>query len=220
MAKKHKRRVGIGSVAPNPDVKSGVHVSVVANSTTIATEYNIHDVPMDKKPRNMPPTASPSDVPKEDNPQPQRPKRKQVFFPPAPILHNNNLFNYDQGASVMMDTFSAHLDTLQSTILKQQYHEDVGKACRCGATTAPYRCEECFDPLMLCQACIVLAHVHVPFHHIGEWSGTHFNRTSLFALGATLRLGHRGDQCRHCLPEPGRANVIVHTNGIHQVRIE
>ena len=120
----------------------------------------------------------------------------------------------------MMDTFSAHLETLQSIILSQQYHEDVGKACRCGATTAPYRCEECFDPPMLCQTCIVSAHVHAPFHHIGEWAGTHFNRTSLFALGATLCLGHHGNQCRHRTPEPGRTTVIVHTNGIHQVRIE
>jgi hypothetical protein len=119
-----------------------------------------------------------------------------------------------------MDIFAAHLDTLQSIILSHQYHQDVNKKCPCGAETASYRCEECFDPPMLCKSCIISAHIKTPLHHIGEWSGTHFNRTSLFALGASLCLGHSGDKCRHRLPGPGRSTVVVHTNGIHQVRIE
>jgi hypothetical protein len=92
----------------------------------------------------------------------------------------------------MMDIFAAHLDTLQSIILSHQYHQDVNKKCPCGAETASYRCEEYFDPPMLCKSCIISAHIKTPLHHIGEWSGTHFNRTSLFALGASLCLGHSG----------------------------
>ena len=76
------------------------------------------------------------------------------------------------------------------------------------------------DPPMLRKSCIISAHVKAPLHHIGKWSGTHFNCTSLFALGASLCLGHSGDKCRHRLPGPGRGTVVVHTNGIHQVCIE
>jgi hypothetical protein len=120
----------------------------------------------------------------------------------------------------MMDIFSAHFGSLQSAILSHQYHEDVGKACRCGAETAPFRCEECFNPQMLCCSCIVSAHAQSPFHHISEWQDTHFNRTSLFKLGASICLGHLGDDCRHRLPGLGRTMVIVHTNGIHRVRVQ
>ena len=83
MTNKRKRRVGVGSVAPSTDVNAGVHVSAVANPSTIAAEYHLHDVPKAKKPRNTTPTASPSDAPLEDDPQPQKAKRKQVHFFPA-----------------------------------------------------------------------------------------------------------------------------------------
>lgn len=120
----------------------------------------------------------------------------------------------------MMDIFTAHLNTLQSIILSHQYHQDVNKKCPCGAETTSYRCEECFDAPMLCKSCIISAHIKTPLHHIGEWSGTHFNHISLFTLSALLCLGHSGDKCRHYLPGPGCSTIVVHTNGIHQVHIK
>jgi CxC2 like cysteine cluster associated with KDZ transposases len=120
----------------------------------------------------------------------------------------------------MMDHFFPHFDTLQAAILSIHYHKDVGGACSCGTATAPYQCEECFQPQMFCRSCIISTHIQHPFHHIGEWCGMYFKRTSLFALGAVLCLGHRGKKCRNRLPGPGRNSVIVHTNGIHHVSIE
>jgi hypothetical protein len=121
---------------------------------------------------------------------------------------------------VMMEHFAPHFDTLQAAILSTHYHKDVGGRCSCGSETAPYKCEECFLPRMLCYTCIVSTHVQHPFHHIGEWSGTHFKRTSLHTLGAAIYLGHCGEKCKNRLPGPGRNTVIVHTNGIHHVCIE
>jgi hypothetical protein len=56
----------------------------------------------------------------------------------------------------MMDISSTCFDALQSAVLSHQYHEDVGKACRCGAEAAPYRCEECFDPHAPRHSCVVV----------------------------------------------------------------
>ena len=120
----------------------------------------------------------------------------------------------------MMDHFAPHFDMLQAAILSTNYHNDIGSRCSCGSKSAPYKCEECFHPRMLCQTCIISTHVQYPFHHISEWSGTHFKCTSLSSIGAALCLGHHGEKCRNHLPGPGRNSVIVHTNGIHQVCIE
>lgn len=120
----------------------------------------------------------------------------------------------------MMELFAGHFDTLQGAILSTHYHEDVGTSCSCGREPAPYKCEECFHSRMLCKACILSTHIQHPFHHIGEWSGTHFKRTSLSSIGAVICVGHRGEKCRNRLPGPGRKTVIVHTNGIHHVCIE
>lgn len=120
----------------------------------------------------------------------------------------------------MMEHFAPHFDMLQDAILSIHDHVGVGPKCSCGVEPAPYKCEECFHPLMLCKTCIISTHTQHPFHHIGEWTGTHFQRISLSSIGAVLHLGHRGEKCKNRLPVSGRNTVIVHTNGIHRVCVD
>lgn len=120
----------------------------------------------------------------------------------------------------MMELFAPHFVALQGAIFSTHYHNDIGGRCSCDSEPALFKCEECFQPRMLCKACIISTHVQQPFHHIGEWSGTHFKRISLSSIGAVIRLGHHGEKCRNRLPGSGRDTVIVHTNGIHRVCIE
>lgn len=120
----------------------------------------------------------------------------------------------------MMKAFAAHFDELQSAILFTEHHERLGKNCRCGASPATFRCPECFQTHLLCKTCILAAHVHLPFHHVQEWTGAYFKRTSLATLGATIPLCHRGQSCPNRLPSRGRPTVVVHVNGIHNVHIQ
>ncbi|KAF8233889.1 hypothetical protein L208DRAFT_1264885, partial [Tricholoma matsutake] len=124
------------------------------------------------------------------------------------------------GASIMMEIFGPHLNTLQTKILSSQYHKDIGGKCPCGTNSAPYQCEECFQPRMLCQSCITSTHTQLLYHHIGEWSGAHFQCTSLFSLSAALCLGHNGEKCWNHVPGPRHNSVVIHTNSVHHVRID
>ena len=52
MMNKGKRRTGIGRLNPNFDANIAVHISTVANPSTIATDYILQDRPKEKKTRN------------------------------------------------------------------------------------------------------------------------------------------------------------------------
>ncbi|KDQ48911.1 hypothetical protein JAAARDRAFT_144255, partial [Jaapia argillacea MUCL 33604] len=52
----------------------------------------------------------------------------------------------------------------------------------CSGPTALYHCEECRNPSLLCQSCIVATHVHNLFHRIMYWLGGHFKKTTLHEL--------------------------------------
>lgn len=120
----------------------------------------------------------------------------------------------------MMAIFSEHFDELQHAILSTEYHEDLGKKCRCGDDSAVFRCPECFHSHLLCRTCILATHINIPFHYIQEWTGTYFKRTSLANLGGIVPLGHSGQSCPNRLPTPGRHIVVVHTNGIHHIHVQ
>ena len=82
-------------------------------------------------------------------------------------------------------------------------------------------CTECFLSCPLCKSCILSSHMQLPFHTIQMWSGTHFIQTSLSILGAIVYLGHHSHPCpNNSILKKGQSTVIVHTNGIHQIRIE
>jgi hypothetical protein len=78
MMNKRICHTGIGGMNPNSDGTKSVHISAVASSSTIATDYTLHDRPKEKKNH----TQAPSTMPDGDllDPELQTPKRKQVFL--------------------------------------------------------------------------------------------------------------------------------------------
>ena len=73
---------------------------------------------------------------------------------------------------------------------------------------------------VLCDACIVERHVRHPLHVIEEHTGKFFRQTSLSNLGLKPTLMHDGKKCPY-VPEGYRGveTLIVHTNGIHKLRV-
>ena len=123
----------------------------------------------------------------------------------------------------MMKAFTEEKDNIQAAILSNEYQEGIGDPCSCGSDRAVFRCEEdCFETVPLqCQMCIVNHHAWLPFHHIQEWTGKYFKRTSLHDLGARLHLGHSGMPCpNRSSISSGRPFVIVDRNGFHQFILE
>lgn len=52
------------------------------------------------------------------------------------------------------------------------------------------------------------------------WNTTHFEPSSLKALGLVMQLGHSlGTRCINPRPAPGDRFIILHTNGIHDVAL-
>jgi len=113
------------------------------------------------------------------------------------------------------------MTALQAALLAKEYHNDLGKSCKCGSANAKYRRRSCTHGLLRCQPCILSDHHLSAWHHLEEWVGTHFSRTPLYHLGYRLCLGHRGDQCPHRSHTSTMKNtVVVHTNGFHHAAIE
>jgi hypothetical protein len=77
---------------------------------------------------------------------------------------------------------------------------------------------------MMCATCIVRKHDDHPFHHIDEWNGLHFTRTSLMKLGLRLQtdLESGALPCRNVnqVSSPAREIVVLDENGFHHVKIE
>ena len=74
---------------------------------------------------------------------------------------------------------------------------------------------------MHCQDCIIQMHVHLPFHRFLEWKGAHFACTSYGQLNGVYALGHCGEKCPNRERQSqGWLTVIVHTNGVHTMRVE
>jgi hypothetical protein len=69
---KCKHHTGIGGLNPNPESMKAIHISAVANPSTITTSYTLHDQPKDKKPWTKAPSTSLNDIAPE--PKPQTPK--------------------------------------------------------------------------------------------------------------------------------------------------
>ncbi|KAF8326719.1 hypothetical protein F5887DRAFT_899624 [Amanita rubescens] len=120
-----------------------------------------------------------------------------------------------------MEVFSNHFDTLQAAILSKEVDDNVGQICQCHNAVRLYRCMDCLFPPVLCSSCIKDSHATNPFHRIQKWNGCYFDRATLTELRQVIGVGHGGAFCPNRLPESkGRATTVVHTNGIHQIRIE
>lgn len=121
----------------------------------------------------------------------------------------------------MMEMFAAHFDELQAGILETNYSPFTETPCACGSGEKRlYRCEECFLCPTLCRQCIAATHIQHPFHHIQLWTGNYFSRSSLSVVGFSLPLGHNGHPCPNRASGLGRMTTVVHTNGIHKLRVE
>ncbi|KAJ6573571.1 hypothetical protein DFH09DRAFT_1277149 [Mycena vulgaris] len=129
-----------------------------------------------------------------------------------------------QGASVAMGEVTPLLPKIQDCVLETFTHPDIGIPCKCG-NPARFRCvDTCWKSPMSCATCIVRKHDDAPFHHIEEWNGLHFQRTSLNVLGLRLQTDPRSGAvpCRNVNPESGvsRNIVVVAENGFHSVTMD
>lgn len=119
----------------------------------------------------------------------------------------------------------------------RSYYRDVGFCPDCKAAEAPrIRCKECFGQELLCKGCTVKRHSRLPLHRIEvrflfavaqslahslkEWdiaTGS-FKASSLHSLGLRIQLGHA--QGTLCPLTQSRDLVVLHTNGIHRVKVD
>ncbi|TFY54157.1 hypothetical protein EVG20_g9824 [Dentipellis fragilis] len=58
-----------------------------------------------------------------------------------------------------------------------------------------WRCESCFGQPAYCDDCTRQSHLHLPFHRVKNWTGTHFRPAWLSELGVCIQLGHEGHRC-------------------------
>ncbi|KAL0563633.1 hypothetical protein V5O48_018435 [Marasmius crinis-equi] len=85
--------------------------------------------------------------------------------------------------------------------------------------TPVYRCRECFLQDLTCGKCCVRRHWNTPFHRIEQWTGSMFKSCSLASLGLVVQLQHTSGFCTHP-KEAYRHLLIIHSNGIHRVKIQ
>ncbi|KAI6119465.1 hypothetical protein EV401DRAFT_2071463 [Pisolithus croceorrhizus] len=91
----------------------------------------------------------------------------------------------------------------------------------CGTLDPRFRCEDCFGVAMYCQDCVVGKHCQHLLHHLEYWTGSYFERRSLRDLGLRIQLGHRaGDRCYRPRPAARDDFTIIHSNGVHSVKLD
>ncbi|KAG6836334.1 hypothetical protein H0H93_009030 [Arthromyces matolae] len=200
MAKSFKRR-GINARVEDvydeePDVE--LHLAVSRASTRLsATQQE----PSPKRRRVEESEASLQKQPPVAKDAPQPPKQPK---PPR-----------KQGASVTMEEFSASLDDLQNAILSTEHDTRLGQECPCGRAAGLYRCTQCSDSDLMCQECIVHAHLRTPYHFVDRWNGQFFERAFLSDLGMVVHLGHFGHRCPNTeRTYKGRRMVVMDVHGI------
>ncbi|PPQ79259.1 hypothetical protein CVT24_007540 [Panaeolus cyanescens] len=86
---------------------------------------------------------------------------------------------------------------------------------------ALFRCQSCFVPELLCNACTIQRHKNQPLHRIQQWNGTYFVDVSLKSMGLRVQLNHLSPSSTCPVPRTCHVNLIVlHTNGIHEVAFD
>ncbi|KIY60993.1 hypothetical protein CYLTODRAFT_495439, partial [Cylindrobasidium torrendii FP15055 ss-10] len=88
---------------------------------------------------------------------------------------------------------------------------------RCPASTpntAEYRCDSCFGAGLLCEACFLSAHTHLPFHRFEKWNGEGFDRVTARSLGINVVVGH-DDGTRCAEGKVVSKFTILDTGGCH-----
>ncbi|OJT08336.1 hypothetical protein TRAPUB_763 [Trametes pubescens] len=95
--------------------------------------------------------------------------------------------------------------------------------CPCGAkdALAAYRCDDCCDLRLHCEACVVQYHARHPLHRVQRWTGEYFAHVSLKSLGVRVQLGHAlGDPCPRAKPAFGDDFVLLDVMGIHEIGLD
>ena len=119
---------------------------------------------------------------------------------------------------------------IQDALMAGEFLGGGGMPCSCGRSGAKklFRYNDCFQSPLVFAECVMDQHACMPFHWIQQWNGRFFEKLDLSTLGLELNLGHDGRLC----PEPALNRqsreseygdsvsfTVVHTNGIHQCRI-
>jgi CxC2 like cysteine cluster associated with KDZ transposases len=151
-----------------------------------------------------------------------KPRKQQASIASLYMLYATKT---TQSTDATMELLLEHFDAFRAAILAREREPSVGNPCACNKASASaiYRCTECFARGPLCHDCIVGSHQHMPLHWIEKWDGStgKFIKDSLSNLGLVISLGHNARRCPNAIygPESGRLMTIIHTNGIHKMRI-
>jgi hypothetical protein len=123
--------------------------------------------------------------------------------------------------SAHMAPFRNEYQRICNLILVLETDEDIGNECPCGGGgLQSVHCVECCPRMLTCLTCFLAAHQNSPLHCAEVWCSSCFHRQTFSTLGSVLHLGHRGDACplRQMDVTPSKL-VIVHTNGVHTIRL-
>ncbi|KAI6039234.1 hypothetical protein EDC04DRAFT_2568682, partial [Pisolithus marmoratus] len=115
--------------------------------------------------------------------------------------------------------------------LRLESHGEGTRWCICtkASNEAPSKqlfcCEDCYGMELLCEACCLTIHKHLPLHKIQVssscslyWNGMFFDQVTLKQLGLVIQVSHKDMLC-YC-PEHGHTDfIIINVNGIHPVNI-
>ncbi|KAF9495381.1 hypothetical protein BDN71DRAFT_1482663 [Pleurotus eryngii] len=88
-------------------------------------------------------------------------------------------------------------------------------------TDVSYRCTQCFDEHLFCQACTIERHSMHPFHQVEQWNTLFFERCTLQSLGLHVQLGHpTGEQCFKPALLYGDTFIVITSHGLIPVSID
>ncbi|KZP17622.1 hypothetical protein FIBSPDRAFT_957071 [Athelia psychrophila] len=84
-------------------------------------------------------------------------------------------------------------------------HMHTLKCPACGDAADPtVRCHDCYEGSLICVNCAVATHAVHPTHRVERWNTSHFEPTTLKALGLRIQLGHSvGEHCINPIPTAG-----------------
>lgn len=69
------------------------------------------------------------------------------------------------------------------------------RCCSICGMVGDWRCEDCHGRPLFCKSCCSRAHANIPFHHVEQWVGDHYAKSSLIHTGLILYFGHGGKPC-------------------------
>lgn len=122
--------------------------------------------------------------------------------------------------SIGFDDLVLLQDEILQSLFRCEADPRTGDICsQCGENLAFMRCRDCWNPQVLCKACLVQMHAHNPFHNVEQWQNGHFSRTSLLTAGLILYLGHQGTCCPLASASQKHILRIIDINGIQECAI-